>query len=230
MSSNEPSAAQTGCFALITVLVLVFILGKCTNLGGDSGGSGSTSTRQTSHDPIAAYTMAEKFVTDRLKSPSTADFPWYRKEFVEHLGGGRYRVRAYVDAQNSFGGMISNVNRAGAQRTPGCGGRRDPRHCLCRAEAVPPSAHPPRWCPGTHHDLRIDGELAGHRSAEGLGRVRQPRLADDEALELRVVTPDRRYVPARNRANVRTVGVAHSQASLSAVRLPRPASPQPAMP
>ena len=55
-------------------------------------------------DPIGAFIICEEFVRDRLVSPSTADFPNYSKEAVDTLGGNRYLVTSYVDAQNAMGG------------------------------------------------------------------------------------------------------------------------------
>lgn len=56
--------------------------------------------------------MAQKFVKDRLKSPSTADFGSVFDDYqspenvVTVLGRGKCRVRAWVDSQNSFGATI----------------------------------------------------------------------------------------------------------------------------
>jgi hypothetical protein len=55
---------------------------------------------------IAAFTMSKEFVEDRLKAPGTAEFPWYDKAKVSHLGGGKYMVLAYVDSQNGFGALL----------------------------------------------------------------------------------------------------------------------------
>ena len=52
----------------------------------------------------AAYTMAQSFVKDRLKSPSSAKWPWESSENVtEYLGNQTYVVKSYVDAKNAFG-------------------------------------------------------------------------------------------------------------------------------
>lgn len=62
--------------------------------------------------PITAQTMAEKFVRNSLRSPSTASFGSFfgesqdPRECVTDLGGGHYRVVGWVDAQNGFGAMI----------------------------------------------------------------------------------------------------------------------------
>lgn len=63
---------------------------------------------QEKEDTLIAYVMAQDFVSSQLKSPSTAKFQNYSKELVQNLGDGRYRVSAYVDAQNPFGAMVRN--------------------------------------------------------------------------------------------------------------------------
>ena len=57
-------------------------------------------------DKIGAFVMSQTFVEKRLKSPSTADFCSYSDATVTDLGSGKFRVSAYVDAQNSFGAQI----------------------------------------------------------------------------------------------------------------------------
>lgn len=60
------------------------------------------------HDESGAWVMCKEFIERRLKSPKSADYPWYRSEYVTRLGGARYRVESYVEAQNSFGAEIRN--------------------------------------------------------------------------------------------------------------------------
>ena len=54
----------------------------------------------------AAKVCAQKAVTDALKSPSTAKFCKYTEMTATNLGGDRWKVTGYVDAQNSFGAVI----------------------------------------------------------------------------------------------------------------------------
>ncbi len=56
---------------------------------------------------VMAGLICKDFVKGRLKSPSTADFPFFDKQ-VWKTDGQKYTVKSYVDAQNSFGAMIRN--------------------------------------------------------------------------------------------------------------------------
>ena len=62
------------------------------------GGAGNTSEGN-----VDAWVAALSAVKRDLKAPRSADFPAYSRKFVTDLGNGQYRVRAYVDADNSFG-------------------------------------------------------------------------------------------------------------------------------
>lgn len=60
-----------------------------------------------SDDIHGAWVYGQMFVKKRLKSPSTASFPFGgASKHVTPLGGGRYQVDAYVDSQNGFGAML----------------------------------------------------------------------------------------------------------------------------
>lgn len=56
---------------------------------------------------VDASLMAEHFVEQRLKSPSTAKFGPYRDMTIAPTGEQcEFLVSSYVDAQNSFGAMM----------------------------------------------------------------------------------------------------------------------------
>ena len=65
-----------------------------------------------------AFVMLQDAVRARLKSPSTADFPWSATHAV-YTGDCVYEVISYVDAQNGFGtisreqwyGKIKKLNK-----------------------------------------------------------------------------------------------------------------------
>jgi hypothetical protein len=91
----------------ISVLVL-FLL--CV-LGVGSSDSGP--------DKIGAFVMSQGFTEKHLKAPSTADFCSYSDATVTDLGGGRFRVSAYVDAENSFGAKIRTIYTCVLKSTDG---------------------------------------------------------------------------------------------------------------
>ncbi len=57
-------------------------------------------------DALDAYTACTRFVDDRLKAPASARHQEYRDVAISHPAGGGFRVRGYVDSQNSFGAML----------------------------------------------------------------------------------------------------------------------------
>jgi len=68
-------------------------------------------------DQTAAYVMANEFVQQRLKAPSTAQFPTMSSSGVSisHQGNCTHIVSGYVDAQNSFGAMLRTAYTATLQ-------------------------------------------------------------------------------------------------------------------
>lgn len=64
--------------------------------------------REQSERKGEAWVMAQQFVKDKLKSPGTADFGWLQtsEDTVQDLGGGKYRIRGWVDSQNTFGATV----------------------------------------------------------------------------------------------------------------------------
>lgn len=59
-------------------------------------------------DTTMAFVMSQKFIRNRLKSPSSASFPSITADGVQtaSISDCGFMVRAYVDAQNSFGAQI----------------------------------------------------------------------------------------------------------------------------
>jgi len=86
-------------FSLFTIVLFIFFAFG----SGDSDGSSSVEPSK-----MLAYNYAEDFIKQRLKSPSTAEFPgtFEKDDHITDLGGGEYKIRSWVDSQNGFGAMI----------------------------------------------------------------------------------------------------------------------------
>ena len=87
------------------LLTLMFVLPSC--LCSDPPASRSSSSKAVDDDIIklTAYNVAEQYVTQRLKSPSTAVFPdaTEKSNHVTAMGNNSYSINSWVDSQNSFG-------------------------------------------------------------------------------------------------------------------------------
>ncbi len=63
---------------------------------------------------VDAFIMAQQFVRRGLRSPGTANFGSIFSDYqstddvVTSLGGGHFRVQAWVDSQNAFGATVRN--------------------------------------------------------------------------------------------------------------------------
>lgn len=58
-----------------------------------------------------AFVYSKELVQKRLRSPSAAEFPFSSASegvTIETVECGRYKVHAYVDGTNAFGGVIRN--------------------------------------------------------------------------------------------------------------------------
>jgi len=84
-----------GCLGLVVVIILIVLISGLF-----------TSNDKDYSDVHGAWAYMQQFVEKRLKSPKNADFPGGGHRHVTDLGGGRYRVDSYVDAQNSFGAVM----------------------------------------------------------------------------------------------------------------------------
>ncbi len=61
----------------------------------------------SSEDKGFVWAAAIDTVEERLKAPSTADFPFsYNGQDIKEIGYNRFVVNSYVDAENSFGAKI----------------------------------------------------------------------------------------------------------------------------
>lgn len=104
---TAPPKKEKGCARpiLLTILAAVLVIW----IGMALGNGGSSTPRVYSPDPISAYVMCKEFVSQRLKAPSSAEFASYGDTGltqVTPLGGSKFQVDSFVDADNAFGAHI----------------------------------------------------------------------------------------------------------------------------
>lgn len=102
---------KPGCLSQIIVAICVFgLIGWLVFSTEQQRKNETPETRREvkcgKEGKFSAGYMAEKFVRDRLKAPSTAKFPWYEESSVTISGECEFVIRSYVDAQNSYGAML----------------------------------------------------------------------------------------------------------------------------
>lgn len=92
-------------FPLIAVIIFLLIRG-CG--GSDDNKQGQSEKAAPDSEEMKRYShiISEYFVKQKLKSPSTADFPMFDYTSDYSQLDGTYLVTSYVDAQNSFGAII----------------------------------------------------------------------------------------------------------------------------
>lgn len=102
---------QGGCLVVLglTAVCVFLCAGPCT--------PSSSKPKPIGGDEIGAKVMAQQFVEERLKAPSTAKFPWGGSTAAKEAG--RWRVRGSVDSQNSFGAMIRSNYECVLENTSG---------------------------------------------------------------------------------------------------------------
>lgn len=101
---KKPKKKNEGC---TTWLIIAAILIAFFYIIG-SGGDNDSSSKPTPSSKFLAYRYAENFVSEKLKSPSTAEFPGIseKDKHITSLGGDTYKIESWVDSQNSFGATI----------------------------------------------------------------------------------------------------------------------------
>jgi hypothetical protein len=95
-------AEKRGFMVFITIAAIVVV--PLVGLAATHEKS-ATQKSPTEWDETHATVFAKMAVEKKLKSPSTAEFPWSSEfKFTHHES--TWHVRGYVDAHNSFGGML----------------------------------------------------------------------------------------------------------------------------
>lgn len=88
---------------IILGLIALGIFGNV--IGSDNDETTPRAATYKEPNDACAYVIAKGFVKNRLKSPSSADFPFLDFQAAK-LDNGNWAVRGHVDAANSFNAMI----------------------------------------------------------------------------------------------------------------------------
>jgi hypothetical protein len=111
----------TGAGCVIGVVVGVLLLIILANLPGGNSSPSASSLESTYGSSEGALSVCEDFVKDRLKAPSTAKFgiEGTVQSAVIVLDSGRFVVRGYYDAENSFSAMLRSHYTCKVKHTSG---------------------------------------------------------------------------------------------------------------
>lgn len=93
------SNKNLGCLIIVGIIVFAFLINLVT-------GDNNQKPQPYSPDETDAWVMAKKFIKDKLKAPSTAEFPSMSESLIRYEGADNWTVKSYVDSQNSFEAML----------------------------------------------------------------------------------------------------------------------------
>ncbi len=118
-----PPVVERKAPVLLIALVLLGLVGCGLFYSLSSAGRRAASGA----DEISAFVMCKQFVTERLKSPSTAVFPTYGSDgtITVRLSDVAFISNAYVDSQNGFGATVRTKYACTVRHTGGANWRLD---------------------------------------------------------------------------------------------------------
>lgn len=126
---KKKSSFASGCLIVLILMfvvpaIIVGIFGAATNSNLQNG-SASVAINKTNAfslpDEREVFYMAEDWIKDHLKSPSTAKFSnlhWDKDTGCKWIKKNRFSAMGFVDAQNSFGAMMREKWFAVIEVTP----------------------------------------------------------------------------------------------------------------
>lgn len=103
MNNSKPKQPVTSGAVIFTIafFFIIFLVFKCSCSQTEE----QVSKNKEQNSKITALTAAQEEVKSRLKSPSSANFPW-GIDCVTKISDNTYVINSYVDSQNSFGAML----------------------------------------------------------------------------------------------------------------------------
>lgn len=103
MNNSKPKQPVTSGAVIFSIafFFIIFLVFKCSCSQTEE----QVLKNKIQNSKITALTAAQEEVKSRLKSPSSANFPW-GIDCVTKISDNTYVINSYVDSQNSFGAML----------------------------------------------------------------------------------------------------------------------------
>lgn len=114
MARTRGVSNSIGRLAVSVAVILLAIIWGWLYLWSNSPQREIDAEKKDCGNTTLAFVMSQNFVKQRLKSPSSAKFPYVNDRGVNVLPDGKcgFLVSAYVDSQNGFGAMIRSQYQA----------------------------------------------------------------------------------------------------------------------
>ncbi|MCK5044391.1 hypothetical protein KAR26_01500 [Candidatus Parcubacteria bacterium] len=90
---------------IITGVIWIFVFIMVISAFSGGGGNSTETAQETGVTDTQIHIIAQGYVRNILKAPSSADFPLSSYNIFD-LGNDKYKLVSYVDAQNSFGAQV----------------------------------------------------------------------------------------------------------------------------
>lgn len=100
-TKTAPNRAGVGC-----AVILLLLLGSCVVMMLIPESDERRRERELNTAQVNTTVLCESAVTQRLRSPGSADYPFGHVSSVTRSGDNRYQMLSYVDSQNGFGATV----------------------------------------------------------------------------------------------------------------------------
>ena len=107
-SDNAANNSRIFWIIAITVIIIIYLLMNEKGRSGNVNNINPTTVEKfvAADYNNAAFAISQQFVTARLKSPSTADFPLLGFKCISNDVDSTFKVLSFVDSQNGFGATV----------------------------------------------------------------------------------------------------------------------------
>ena len=105
-NKEEDHKPNTKTKSIISIVVTLVIFAIIVGVAFTCCGGGDSKSDKEGHSEVEAWVAAKIEVEDNLKSPKTASFPWSYEEYVTKINDNDFKVKSYVDSENSFGALV----------------------------------------------------------------------------------------------------------------------------